>query len=345
MSTLGNRENRDEASNMLVGENVPAKNAIEVKGLVKSYKQLKVLDGIDFAVKQGTVLALLGPNGAGKTTTVHILSTLLLPDSGKALINGLDVVKEDDKVRGMIGLTGQYAALDEYLTGIENLHMIGRLYRLRHQDVKQRTQELLELFDLVEASNRAVKTYSGGMRRRLDLAVSLIASPPVIFLDEPTTGLDPRSRLIMWEIIKQLVSSGTTILLTTQDMDEADHLADRIVVINGGKIIAEGTSDELKQRIGSERLEITVAEASDFDEAKKVVDEDGLHFDVKRRTLSVVTKGGVHQLKKVLSDLDDAGIEVESVSYRRPTLDDVFLTLTGHTTEQSNGETKDPPKG
>jgi ABC-2 type transport system ATP-binding protein len=204
---------------------------------------------------------------------------------------------------------------------------------------------LLELFDLVEASNRAVKTYSGGMRRRLDLAVSLISSPPIIFLDEPTTGLDPRSRLIMWNIIRQLVSSGTTILLTTQDMDEADQLADRVVVINGGKIIAQGTSEELKQRIGSERLEITVAESSNFEDAKRVLDEDGLHVDVKRRMISVVTKGGVHHLKQVLSDLDDAGIDVEGVSYRSPTLDDVFLTLTGHTTEQSNGETKEQSLG
>ncbi len=323
--------------NQLNRKYMPIENAIVVKGLIKSYKKLKVLDGIDFAVKQGTVLALLGPNGAGKTTTVHILSTLLLPDSGKALINGFDVVKEADKVRSLIGLTGQYAALDEYLTGRENLHMVGRLYRLRYQDIKQKTHELLDLFDLLEASNRAVKTYSGGMRRRLDLAVSLIASPPIIFLDEPTTGLDPYSRLIMWNIIKQLVSSGTTILLTTQDMDEADHLADRIVVINGGKIIAEGTSNELKQQVGSERLEITVAEGSNFDEAKRVVDESTLHFDSTRRTLSVITKGGVHQLKQVLSNLDDAGIEVESVSFHSPTLDDVFLTLTGHTTEQTNG--------
>jgi ABC-2 type transport system ATP-binding protein len=323
----------------------PAEKAIVVKGLIKSFKSLKVLDGIDFVVQHGTVLALLGPNGAGKTTTVHILGTLLLPDGGKALINGLDVVKEADRVRSLIGLTGQYAALDEYLTGTENLLMIGRLYRLSHQDIKCRTRELLELFDLVEASNRPVKTYSGGMRRRLDLAVSLIASPPIIFLDEPTTGLDPRSRLIMWKIVKQLVSSGTTILLTTQDMDEAEKLADRIVVINGGKIIAEGTSDELKQLIGSERLEITVAEASNFDEAKKVVDEDSIHVDGKRRTLSVVTKGGVHQLKQILSNLDGAGIDVESVSYRSPTLDDVFLTLTGHTTEQTDGETKSQQGG
>jgi ABC-2 type transport system ATP-binding protein len=315
-------------------------NAIVVKGLRKSFKNLTVLDGIDFSVKRGTVLALLGPNGAGKTTTVRILSTLLLPDSGQALINGFDVVKEADEVHSLIGLTGQYAAVDEYLTGKENLHMIGRLYRLSRPDIKRRSQELLELFDLVEASARAVKTYSGGMRRRLDLAVSLIASPPIIFLDEPTTGLDPRSRLIMWDIVEQLVAAGTTILLTTQDMDEADRLADKIVVIDGGKIIAEGTSDELKLRVGSERLEVTIAgRVSSFEAAKNVFDDDGdgLHLDSKRRTLSLATKGGVHQLKQVLSRLDEAGLDVEHVSFRRPTLDDVFLTLTGRTTEQPDG--------
>jgi ABC-2 type transport system ATP-binding protein len=313
-------------------------DAIVVNGLKKSFKNLAVLDGIDLCVKRGTVLALLGPNGAGKTTTVRILSTLLLPDAGQALINGLDVVKDANKVHSLIGLTGQYAAVDEYLTGRENLHMIGRLYRLSHSDIKRRTQELLELFDLVEASSRPVKTYSGGMRRRLDLAVSLIASPPIIFLDEPTTGLDPPSRLIMWDIVEQLVAAGTTILLTTQDMDEADRLADKIVVINGGKIIAEGTSDELKQRVGSERLEVTIADASSFDAAKKVFDGDGIYSDSKNRILSVASKGGVHQLKQVLSRLETAGVSVENVSFRRPTLDDVFLTLTGHTTGQQEGE-------
>ena len=319
---------------------ISEENVIVVKGLGKAFKELTVLDSVDFAVKKGTVLALLGPNGAGKTTTINILSTLLLPDSGQAIIDGFDVVKEAEKVRNLIGLTGQYAALDEYLTGKENLHMIGRLYRLSYQDIKQRTQELLELFDLVEAAGRAVKTYSGGMRRRLDLAVSLIASPPVIFLDEPTTGLDPRSRLMMWDTIKQLVSKGITILLTTQDMDEADELADRIVVINGGKIIAEGTSDELKQRIGSERLEIAVAAESNFEKAKKVIEDDSsLRSDDKMRTLSLVTIDGVNQLKQVLTRLDKAGIEVENISFRSPTLDDVFLTLTGHTCNEQT-ETK-----
>ena len=341
MSITGTDKIEEIYHSRLTGRYVSSENAIVVKGLRKSFKQLTVLDDVNFVIKKGTVLALLGPNGAGKTTTIRILSTLLLPDSGQALINGFDVVKEAYKVRSLIGLTGQYAALDEYLTGKENLHMIGRLYRLSYPDINRRSQELLELFDLVEASGRTVKTYSGGMRRRLDLAVSLIASPPIIFLDEPTTGLDPRSRLIMWDIIEQLVSTGTTILLTTQDMDEADHLADRIVVINGGKIIAEGTSDELKQRVGSERLEITVAKESNFEKAKKVVEEDSLHSDSKMRTLSLVTKGGMHQLKQVLSRLDEAGIDVENVSFRSPTLDDVFLTLTGHTTEQPNGEPKE----
>jgi ABC-2 type transport system ATP-binding protein len=341
MSITGTDKIEEIYHSRLTGRYVSSENAIVVKGLRKSFKQLTVLDDVNFVIKKGTVLALLGPNGAGKTTTIRILSTLLLPDSGQALINGFDVVKEAYKVRSLIGLTGQYAALDEYLTGKENLHMIGRLYRLSYPDINRRSQELLELFDLVEASGRRVKTYSGGMHRRLDLAVSLIASPPIIFLDEPTTGLDPRSRLIMWDIIEQLVSTGTTILLTTQDMDEADHLADRIIVINGGKIIAEGTSDELKQRVGSERLEITVAKESNFEKAKKVVEEDSLHSDSKMRTLSLVTKGGMHQLKQVLSRLDEAGIDVENVSFRSPTLDDVFLTLTGHTTEQPNGETKE----
>ncbi|MBA2268236.1 MAG: ATP-binding cassette domain-containing protein [Thermoproteota archaeon] len=316
-------------------------NVVSVKGLRKSFKKLTVLDGIDFDIKKGTILALLGPNGAGKTTTIHILSTLLLPDKGIARISGFDVVKEVDKVRSLIGLTGQYAALDEYLTGRENLQMIGRLYRLSHQDIKQRTEELLELFDLVDAADRAVKTYSGGMRRRLDLAVSLIASPPIIFLDEPTSGLDPRSRLIMWDTIKQLAGSGTTILLTTQDMDEADHLASRIVVLDGGKIIAEGTSDELKQQVGSERLEITFMNTSYFEKAKEVIQVEKFHADSKMRTISFVTTGGVHQLRQVLSRLDEANIEVESISFHSPTLDDVFLILTGHSTEQSNREERE----
>lgn len=324
--------------NISTESNFSSEYAISVKGLRKSFKNLTVLDGIDFDIKKGTIFALLGSNGAGKTTTINILSTLLLPDKGTARISGFDVVNEVDKVRSLIGLTGQYAALDEYLTGKENLQMIGRLYHLSHRDIKQRTQELLELFDLVDAANRAVKTYSGGMRRRLDLAVSLIASPPIIFLDEPTTGLDPSSRLIMWDTIKQLAESGTTILLTTQDMDEADHLASRILVLNGGKIIAEGTSDKLKQMVGPERLEITFINTSYFEKAKEVIQVEKFHADNKMYTISFVTTGGVHQLRQVLSQLDEANIEVENVSFHSPTLDDVFLILTGHSTEHSNIE-------
>jgi ABC-2 type transport system ATP-binding protein len=341
MSRIKDDNYNSKNFNVSIDSNYSNENAVSVKELRKSFKNHTVLNGIDFDIKKGTILALLGPNGAGKTTTIHILSTLLLPDKGIARISGFDVVKEVDKVRGLIGLTGQYAALDEYLTGRENLKMIGRLYRLSHRDIKQRTEELLELFDLVEAANRAVKTYSGGMRRRLDLAVSLIASPPIIFLDEPTTGLDPRSRLIMWDTIKQLAESGTTILLTTQDMDEADHLANRIVVLNGGKIIAEGTSDELKQQVGSERLEITLTNTSHFEKAKEVIQVEKFHADNKMRTISFVTTGGVHQLRQVLSELEEANIEVENVSFHGPTLDDVFLILTGHSTEHSNREERE----
>jgi ABC-2 type transport system ATP-binding protein len=305
-------------------------NAIVVKNLHKSFGKVEVLKGVSFSVPRGSILALLGPNGAGKTTTVRILSTLLLPDSGRASINGHDVVTKVDEVHASIGLTGQYAAVDEYLTGEENLLLMGRLYRLSIPDTKARTKTLLEEFDLVEASTRPVKTYSGGMKRRIDLAMSLIADPPVIFLDEPTTGLDPRSRMTMWEIIKRLAKNGTTILLTTQYMEEADHLADNIVVIDDGKVIAEGTADQLKAKVGSDRLEVTISQKSNFDKAVGVVDSRSLQADPQRRVLSVATKGGVKTLKQTLAKLDDAGIQVESVSLHRPTLDDVFLTLTGH---------------
>jgi ABC-2 type transport system ATP-binding protein len=305
-------------------------SAIVVKDLEKSFKNLKVLDGVNFEVKRGTVLALLGPNGAGKTTTIKILSTLLLPDTGRALVNGYDVVKQDAGARASIGLTGQYAAVDGYLTGEENLFMVGRLYHMSSADARKRTDELISQFDLVKASKREVKTYSGGMRRRLDLAMSLIASPPIIFLDEPTTGLDPRSRLTMWDMIKKLVEGGTTILLTTQYMDEADQLADDIVVIDSGKVIAKGTSDTLKARVGSDRLEITISKKSNLETAKKAIDAKGLQVDEEKYVLSIATKGGVDDLKKALAKLEEAKVQVESVELRRPTLDDVFLTLTGH---------------
>jgi ABC-2 type transport system ATP-binding protein len=320
--------------------------AIVVKNLQKSYGDLKVLRGINFSVKRGSVLALLGPNGAGKTTTIRILSTLLLPDGGQALVNGHDVVKQEAEARGSIGLTGQYAAVDEYLTGEENLYMIGRLYRMSRQDTRRRTDELLKQFDLVKPAKRTVKTYSGGMRRRLDLAMSLIAAPPIIFLDEPTTGLDPRSRLSMWGMINELVEKGTTILLTTQYMDEADHLADNIVVIDNGRVIAEGTPDKLKAKVGSDRLELTISEKSNFDEAKQVIGGQRLQADAERRVLSIATKGGVKELKQVLQRLEAAGIEVESVELRRPTLDDVFLSLTGHgATKEIEVETKGKKAG
>lgn len=320
-------------------------NAIEVTGLHKSYGDLKVLRGIDLNVKRGTVLALLGPNGAGKTTTIRILSTLLRPDSGQALINGYDVVKQDAEARGSIGLTGQYAAVDEYLTGEENLFMIGRLYRMSRSDAHGRTQQLLKEFDLVKASKRPVKTYSGGMRRRLDLAMSLIASPPIIFLDEPTTGLDPRSRLTMWAMIKKLVDSGTTILLTTQYMEEADHLANEIIVIDSGKVIAEGTADQLKAKVGSDRLEIAISDKSDFAAAQKAVGGKKLQADPERRVLSLATKKGTSELKQVLQHLEDAKIEVESIELRRPTLDDVFLSLTGHGATKAADEAGQKKKG
>lgn len=317
--------------------------AIAAEGLRKSYGKLTVLDGVGFRVKKGSILALLGPNGAGKTTTVRILSTLLAPDGGKAWVNGYDVVKQAHRVRGLIGLTGQYAAVDEHLTGEENLMMMGRLYHLGKSDAKQRSAELLGWFDLVDASKRPVRTYSGGMRRRLDLAISLIASPPVIFLDEPTTGLDPRSRLTMWEIIRQLAAAGTTILLTTQYMDEADQLADKIVVIDGGKVIAEGTNDELKARIGSGRVSLTIAEGSSLETVRQAFDGEEIVLDEQRRTVSIVAKDGVKEIKEVLQLLEDRQIEVESLSLHRPSLDDVFLSLTGHKATHDEDESPGDP--
>jgi ABC-2 type transport system ATP-binding protein len=314
--------------------------AVSIRGVKKSFGKLTVLNGIDLKIQKGTILALLGPNGAGKTTTIRILSTLLAADAGKVIVNGHDVATDPDAVRKSIGLTGQFAAVDGYLTGQENLEMMGRLYRLSKTEVKRRSAELIKKVDLVEASKRKVMTYSGGMKRRLDLAMSLIANPPIIFLDEPTTGLDPRSRLAMWDMIKQLAKDGTTILLTTQYMDEADQLADRIVVIGDGKVIAEGTANDLKARVGSDRLEIIIGKKSNFEKAKEVIKDKSLQADADRQTLSVATKGGVKTLKEVLQKLESAKISVESISLHRPTLDDVFLTLTGHaaSTEDENND-------
>lgn len=281
------------------------------------------------------MLALLGPNGAGKTTTIRILSTLLPLDGGSAMVNGFDVATQPAEIRNTIGLTGQYAAVDEYLTGYQNLVMMGRLYRLSNTEAKQRAQELLEQFDLVDAAKRIVKKYSGGMRRRLDLAISLIATPPIIFLDEPTTGLDPRSRLAMWDVIRSLMDAGTTILLTTQYLEEADQLADRIAVIDDGRIIAEGTADELKQKVGSDRLELMIDEKSDFKKAVQLISGENQQVNEKSRTVSIGTAAGVTDVTRVLDSLKKAGIVVSSLSLHKPTLDDVFLKLTGHEASQT----------
>lgn len=310
-----------------------AKNIISIKNLTKSFKSVDVLKGINLEVKQGTMLALLGPNGAGKTTTIRILSTLLSPDSGEVTINGFDVVKDTNSIRSSIGLTGQYAAVDELLTGRENLIMMGRLYHLSKKDAHTRAEELLAEFDLLDAANRIAKTYSGGMRRRLDLALSLIATPPILFLDEPTTGLDPRSRITIWDIIKKLMAKGTTILLTTQYLDEADKLADKIAVLDHGKIIAEGTADELKAMVGKERLEITIERESDFAKAVSVVTGENKEVNEDERRIGVATDGTVSDLKRVLDAMQENGIEVETFSLHKPTLDDVFLKLTGHSAE------------
>lgn len=302
--------------------------AIQAKNLKKSYGKNQVLKGLDLNVERGKMLALLGPNGAGKTTTVRILSTLLKFDGGSVDVEGYDVATQGDKVRSVIGLTGQSAAVDELLTGRENLVMMGRLYRLTKKSAKARAEELLQDFDLVKAADRPLKTYSGGMRRRLDLAVSLIATPPVIFLDEPTTGLDPRSRLTMWNIIKRLLDSGTTILLTTQYLEEADQLADRIVVIDGGKVIAEGTAKDLKSKVGNDRLELTFSNGA-YEKAVKTLDKLVVDSNDKDHSLTVVIKDTNVDVRKVLDKLAEAKVTITNMSIHKPTLDDVFLSLTG----------------
>jgi ABC-2 type transport system ATP-binding protein len=310
--------------------------AIAAAGLVKHYGKVRALDGFDLNVGEGTVLCLLGPNGAGKTTAVRIFTTLLVPDAGTATVAGLDVVRDADAVRRIIGVSGQYAAVDENLTGRENIDMVGRLYHLGRSVSLKRADELLERFDLVEAANRVVKTYSGGMRRRLDLAGSLVAQPRVLFLDEPTTGLDPRSRLGMWDVIEELVDGGTTLLLTTQYLEEADRLANSIVVIDHGKEIARGTADELKSQIGGERLELTVSTATELPATVEVLRKVGTgepSTDDKTRAAGVAVTGGSKVLIEALRQLDAAGVVVQDVGIRRPTLDDVFLSLTGHAAE------------
>ena len=312
----------------------PGNNTIEARGLVKKYGDVVALDGLDLTVPTGSIPALLGPNGAGKTTAVNILTTLLKPDSGSATVAGEDVVGSPGAVREQIGLSGQNAALDEHLTGYENLDMIGRLSRLGARRAKARARELLEQFSLAFAADRPVKTYSGGMRRRLDLAGALIAQAPVLFLDEPTTGLDPRSRTDLWDVIRDLVSRGTTLLLTTQYMEEADKLADDIVVIDHGREIAHGTADDLKSMVGGERIDVTLESSDSLEEARRVLTRFSVgEIYAEGRSLTSPITGGAQTLTRALRALDDEGIGLRDVGLRRPTLDDVFLSLTGHVAE------------
>jgi ABC-2 type transport system ATP-binding protein len=319
-------------------------DAVLAEGLVKRFKSVTALDGLDLRVPQGSVLGVLGPNGAGKTTAVRILTTLLRPDEGRAEVAGVDVLAHPARARARIGVSGQYAAVDEYLTGFENLDMIGRLYHLGRRRSRERARTLLEQFRLEEAGDRMARTYSGGMRRRLDLAGALVADPPVLFLDEPTTGLDPRSRTDMWEVIKQLVAGGTSLLLTTQYLEEADLLADNIVVIDHGRVIAEGTADQLKAQVGGERLEITVSDAARVDDAVRLLQPlavGQVSVEAHQRSLLVPVTGGATVLADALRRLDGEGVQVDDVGLRRPTLDDVFLTLTGHVAEEHPDETGD----
>jgi ABC-2 type transport system ATP-binding protein len=318
--------------------------AITVRGLVKSFGQVRALGGVDLDAAKGTVLGLLGPNGAGKTTVVRVLTTLLKPDGGTIEVLGLDVVRDAAQLRHRIGLAGQYAAVDENLTGLENLTMVGRLYGASRAQAKRRGRELLERFDLVDAGDRVTSTYSGGMRRRLDLALALVANPPVLFLDEPTSGLDPRSRISLWETIEGLVADGTTVLLTTQYLDEADRLADSITVIDHGLVIAQGTSDELKDRVGGERLEVDLEDAGDVDGAVRALAPMSEETPTGQgAVVSAAVRSRSGAIVEAVKRLSDAGVGVADINVRRPTLDDVFLSLTGHAAEAAGAE-PDPPE-
>jgi ABC-2 type transport system ATP-binding protein len=324
--------------------------AIVTEGLRRHFGPIKAVDGVDLAAPAGTVLGLLGPNGAGKTTIVRILTTLLDPDGGSARVAGYDVVRDAEALRSMIGLAGQYAAVDENLTGRENLDLVGRLYHLGRSEASRRADEMLERFELTDAANRTVKTYSGGMRRRLDLGASLVGRPQVLFLDEPTTGLDPRSRFGLWDVIRELVNDGTTLLLTTQYLEEADRLADHIAVIDGGRVIAEGTSDELKSRVGGDLLALRVADRARVAEAAAAIADLGSgapQVVAESGEVSLPVREGASVLAEVVRRLDAAGLEISDLALGRPSLDDVFLALTGHVAEAAgeDGEETEPPRG
>src|SRR3989441_4021741 len=320
-------------------------HAVHAEGVMKNYGRVRALDGLNLDVAEGSLLALLGPNGAGKTTAVRIFTTLLVPDGGHATVAGFDVVRDADRIKSQIGLAGQNVAIDEYLTGRENLEMIGRLYHLSGRDATRRAYELLVQFDLTDAASRIAKTYSGGMRRRLDLAASLVLLPPVLFLDEPTTGLDPRSRRQVWTMISSLVSEGSTILLTTQYLEEADELANRIAVVDAGRVIAEGTSDELKQRVGGDRIDVAVARDADFSRAvegaRRHLSSD-VTLDPHQRRLSGPSQGGTRQLASLVREVDAAGIDITDLPLHRPSLDDVFLNLTRRQAEED--KTSEPSR-
>ena len=315
----------------------PADSSVRAQGLTKRYDAVTALDGLDLDVAAGTVLGLLGPNGAGKTTAVSILTTLVRPDAGTATVAGVDVVSDPRTVRSLIGLSGQYAAVDEHLTAIENLEMIGGLYGMDRREARTRARLLVERFRLEDAAHRPIKTFSGGMRRRVDLAGALIADPPVLFLDEPTTGLDPRSRGELWDVIRERVRQGTTVVLTTQYLEEADQLADDIVVIDHGRAIARGTSAELKRQVGGEHLDVHVRGTDSVAAARTIMESVAtgpLRTDADSGALSAPVTNGIDTLSKVLRDLESRGVDIVDIGLRRPTLDDVFMKLTGHGASQ-----------